>query len=708
MYLDVTDQEYIHYTADEKSRNFFGPEHGKSNYEKIKAMIVSEPLPNYAFVNRGNLSFENQSYQLGLAKPGYSNGAAYADLDNDGDLDLVVNNINDQCFVYRNTTTEKYKKCFLQIDLMGQGANKFGVGASVTVYAKDQIQVLQNFPTRGFQSSVPPNLLFGLDTLHSVDSIIVQWPSYKRQVLKNPRINAKHIFKEADAIAYANDMLPKSVSWFEEVSNSTITGNARHIENNFVDFNVERLMPHMLSTEGPKLSVADVNGDGLEDFFMGSARNDTAKIFIQTSSGNFMPLIPQPAFIADRQYEDAGAKFLDVDNDTDLDLLIGSGGNINAMGTELLKPRLYLNNGSGFFQRDTTRLPHINVNASCVSLSDFDKDGDEDVFVGGRSVPGAYGTLPSSYLFQNNNGFFKDVTAQLAPQLKDLGMVTDAVWEDTDDDGQKDLIVVGEWMPVTIFKNNGKQLILSPLNKHFTKTKGWWNCIKSADLDNDGDIDFVLGNLGLNTKIKADSTHPARLYVSDFDNNGTKESVMAYYKSDGKLYPYYLRGDIVSQMPVLKKQFLKYIDYAGKTLDEVFTKSQLADAKVSDANCFQTCMMINSGKAGYVLQPLPERAQFSPAYGVLIEDLDADGIKDICLVGNMSAIKPELGRYDANVGTVFKGLANHQYLYLPQTKTGIAYRGDARDIATIKTNDKKRTLVMAINNQSLRIFKYRR
>jgi hypothetical protein len=316
--------------------------------------------------------------------------------------------------------------------------------------------------------------------------------------------------------------------------------------------------------------------------------------------------------------------------------------------------------------------------------------------------------MPSSYLLQNNNGFFKDVTAQLAPQLKEIGMVTDAVWEDSDGDQHKDLIVVGEWMPVTIFKNNGKQLYLSHLNKLFTKTKGWWNCIEPADLDNDGDVDFVLGNLGLNTKIKGDSTHPAKLYVSDFDNNGTKECVMAYYKSDGKLYPYYLRGDMVSQMPILKKQFLKYIDYAGKTLDEVFTKSQLSDATVSDANCFQTCLMINKGKDGYAVQPLPGRAQFSPVYGVLIEDLDADSIKDICLVGNMSAIKPELGRYDANVGTVFKGLANNQYIYLPQTQTGIAYQGDGRDIAIIKTNDKKPTVVMSVNNQSLRIFKKRR
>ena len=345
---------------------------------------------------------------------------------------------------------------------------------------------------------------------------------------------------------------------------------------------------------------------------------------------------------------------------------------------------------------------------SCVRIADYDNDGDEDVFIGGRSIPGQYGVIPPSYLLRNDKGFFTDVTNTVAPQLKNVGMVTDAVWADTDADNLKDLIVVGEWMPVSIFKSDGKKLSPSHLNKQLANTKGWWNCIKAADLDNDGDMDFVVGNLGLNTKIKADSSHPAKLYLNDFDNNGTQECVMAYYKSDGKLYPYYLRADMVAQMPVLKKQFLKYIDYAGKTLHEVFTKSQLSNAAVSEANYFQTSVIINNGKAGYSLSPLPGRAQFSPVYGVLIDDLDEDGIKDICLVGNMSAIKPELGCYDANVGTVFKGLSNHQYMYMPQTQTGITYKGDGRDIAFIKTRDKRRTVLMTINNQSLKIFKFHR
>lgn len=708
MYLDVNDQDYIDFVANDVNSKLFDRTKAEAKYEQLKSMMISKKLPNYAFVNQKNLGFVNQSQALGLAEPGFSNGAAYADLDNDGDLDLIVNNLNDECFVYRNTTSEKYKKGFLQIDLVGQAANKFGVGASVTLYTQGKMQVLQNYPSRGFQSAVPPNLLFGIDTLTSIDSIIVQWPSFKKQVIKNPLVNTKLVLKEANALTTASENLSVEPTLFQDATNVTITGNFRHNENNFVDFNVERLMPHMLSTEGPKLCVGDINGDGLDDFFMGSARNDTAKIFIQTGNGKFAPLVPQPGFITDAQFEDAGAQFFDVDSDGDMDLLVGSGGNIAAMGSRLLALRLYINTGKGFFKRDTTRLPAITVNASCVRTSDYDNDGDEDVFIGGRSIPGQYGAIPPSYLLRNDNGFFTDVTNTIAPQLKNVGMVTDAVWADTDGDNLKDLIVVGEWMPVSIFKNNGNGLSPSPLNTQFANTKGWWNCIKAADLENDGDMDFVIGNLGLNTKIKADSSHPARLYLNDFDNNGTKECVMAYYKSDGRLYPYYMREDMVGQMPVLKKQFLKYIDYAGKSIDEVFTKSQLSSAVVSEASYFKTAVFINNGKAGYSLLPLPDRAQFSPVYEVLIEDLDEDGIKDICLVGNLSGLKPELGRYDANVGTVFKGLPNHQYKYLPPTQTGISYKGDGRDIASIKTSDKKRTVLMTINNQSLKIFKYNR
>jgi hypothetical protein len=460
----------------------------------------------------------------------------------------------------------------------------------------------------------------------------------------------------------------------------------------------------MLSTEGPKIVVADVTGDGLEDFFIGSAKHDTSKIFIQTPSGKFT-MLRQVAFAVDREYEDAGAEFFDADNDGDQDLIVASGGNLDRIGSELLQPRLYINNGKGYFKRDKTMLPALSLNASCVRTCDFDNDGLKDVFIGGRSIPGEYGTSPQSYLLKNIKGVFRDVTGTLAPRLRNIGMVTDAVWEDVDNDAKQDLLLVGEWMPLTIFKNTGEKLGLSNLNNQFSKTSGWWNCIKSADLDNDGDTDFVIGNLGLNSKIKADEDHPAQLHVNDFDKNGTRECVLSYYKADGKLYPYYLRNDIVAQLPYLKKRFLKHGDYAGKTTDEVFEEDQLNSSLVKKAYRFETSVIINRGKGRFSLQSLPPRAQLSPVYAILVNDYDKDGFKDILLGGNLFELKPELGRYDADYGTFLKGSPHNKYTYFPSVTTGFFYRGQARDIVNIKSVSGESFTLLSRNNNSLVVYK---
>jgi hypothetical protein len=345
------------------------------------------------------------------------------------------------------------------------------------------------------------------------------------------------------------------------------------------------------------------------------------------------------------------------------------------------------------------------VNASCIKTCDFDKDGFIDVFVGGRSVPGRYGVAPHSYLFKNEHGVLKNITEEQAPQLATIGMVTDAEWTDLDKDGKDELIVVGEWMPITVFKNTGSNLTLSPMKKQLAKTAGWWNCIKAADLDNDGDMDFVLGNMGLNVKFKTDSLHPAKLYVSDFDKNGTQECIMAYYKDDGKLYPYYLRGDLVTQLPFLKKQFLKFADYAGKPIEEVFTAAQLQGAVTREAYVFQTSIWRNNGNSTFTLQALPLRAQFAPVYGMLVADMDRNGKKDIFLAGNKVALKPELGRYDANFGTLLLQQGNLQYGYRTPSASGLFYKGEARDVAAIHIADGSTAVLLAMNNQPLKLFK---
>ncbi len=551
---------------------------------------------------------------------------------------------------------QKNSAKFSQGEAAGDGLNPFGIGASVAIYAGGIMQILENFPSRGFQSCVEPVLTFGLDSINKIDSLIVIWPDDRSQRLKNISVNKELLLRQADADADFRIRAVKEKHFLRDVTSNVIAGNIIHRENDFTDFNRELLMPHLLSTEGPKIAVADINGDLLEDFVIGSAKHDSAKVFLQTSGGKFRQLLPQPALGDDKEYEDAGMAFLDADFDGDQDLIIASGGNLDLPGSKLLQPRLYINNGKGIFERDDRRMPAISVNASCVKIIDFNDDGDYDIFIGGRSVPGQYGANPVSYLLRNDQGIFRDVTSQLAPDLQNIGMVTDALFEDIDNDNKKELIVVGEWMPVTIFKNeNGHLSLSSELNQQFALTNGWWNCIEAVDINNDGRLDLIAGNLGLNTKIRADSLHPARLYLNDFDNNGTRECILTYYKSDGKSYPYYLRDDMVKQIPTLKKKFLKHTDYAGKTMEEIFSKDQLESAVVKTAYEFRTCMFINKDNGKFEKHPLPAEAQFSPVYAALVDDFDKDGLNDILLAGNMFGLKPELGRYDANYGVFYKG-----------------------------------------------------
>ncbi len=703
MYLDVTDQDYIAYTADRDRKQMFKQNRsGGNDYKLLKNMLVSQPIPNYAFVNQKNLQFKNMSYELGLAKPGFSNGASYADFDNDGDLDLIVNNLNDRCSLFKNTIREKSRKNFLRIKLEGERQNKFGIGATVTVYANGIEQNIQNFPTRGFQSCVEPLLNFGLDNALSVDSIKVLWPDNKWELLKNIQVNNSITLYQKNAQQPYIFSGHNSNILFNDVTAATISGDISHIENSFVDFDLQRLMPHMLSTEGPKLSVADVNGDGLDDFFMGAAKHDTSKIFLQNADGKFTPLVPQPAFILDRLYEDIGSCFSDIDKDGDKDLLVSSGGNLEQPGSELSQVRLYLNDGNGIFVRDQKRIPDIRLNASCVKALDYDEDGDDDIFIGGRSVPMIYGALPESFLLRNDNGIFTNVTKLVALPLEKAGMVTDGAWEDFNGDGRKELLIVGEWMPITIFSFNPhqKKFIATPINN----SSGWWNCIKTADVDGDGDIDFVAGNLGLNSKIRGDSARPAKLYINDFDNNGRKECVMSIYKSDGGEYAYYMRPDLTTQLPGLKKKFLTFSSYSGKTVEEVFSANQLQSSELKRADEFRSCLFINNGNGNFLKQPLNDRAQISPIYAIAITDVNVDELVDIVAGGNLFGIKPELGRYDGNYGTVLLGNGNTEFDYISPLQSGFFYRGEVRDIITAETV-KGKLLLVTRNSERLMIFK---
>lgn len=696
---DLTNQDFLAFFNSQE--NISRIRQGGFDFLDLLNKMPSVPIPNFAFTNQKNLLFKDESRQLGFGAATFSSGAAYADLDGDGDLDLVINNENAAASVYKNFTSEKLHHHFLKVSLKGTEPNTMGYGARVAVFADHKEQVLEQMPTRGFQSSVEPVLLFGLSDFKKIDSLIIRWPNQKIQVMKQVPIDTVLTLYQKDAQDISKPEKPAG-TMFRDITAATISGNVKHKENDFVDFDVERLIPKLISTEGPKLAVADVNGDGLEDFFLGSAAGDTAKLFIQKKDGRFVQM-SQKAFIADAYYENIGASFFDADGDGDQDLVVASGGNEAKQGSPYLLARLYINDGKGNFSSAAKGWPAVSINASCVRVGDFDNDGKPDVFIGARDIPGSYGVAPNSVLLKNNGaGVFTDVTASTAPDLIKAGMVTDAQWADIDGDGKKELIVVGDWMPVTVFK-----YIEGKLKKTATvaQSSGWWNCVTVADIDGNGTPDLVAGNFGLNSNIKADAQHPAKLYVSDFDRNGQTECIPVFYKPDGKAYPYYLKDEMESQLPVLKKKFLKYETYAGAPIEKMLTDDQLNQATVLTVEQTQTAFFSNDGHGNFSMKALPVMAQLSPVFGITVTDLNGDGKKDLFMAGNFFGLKPQTGRLDAGYGTTLINGGNQHFTYIKPKESGLFVKGEARDIATIKSAGGGNYILVSMNNEKMYLFK---
>ncbi|MEO6498343.1 MAG: FG-GAP-like repeat-containing protein, partial [Mucilaginibacter sp.] len=569
-----------------------------------------------------------------------------------------------------------------------------------TVFIKGVQQTMELMPSRGFQSSVEPVLNFGLGNSIWLDSLVVHWPDMKKQVLHHLKADTLIELKQAEAVVQKAAVEKPIQPLFTNVTASIISGNIKHKENNFVDFNQERLIPKMLSTEGPKLAVADVNSDGLEDFFMGGAAGDTAKLFIQQANGHFTQS-PQYAFAQDKDNEDVGAEFFDADGDGDMDLVVASGGNELHDASLYLFTRLYINDGKGHFARSFRGWPPVNINASCVRTGDFDGDGKPDVFIGARSVTGIYGKSPASMLLKNTGkGNFVDVTQKVCPALLKAGMVTDALWTDIDNDGKSELVITGDWMPLTLFKYEQGQL---KKVQEIANSSGWWNCLALADINGDGKPALIAGNNGLNSKIKADKQHPATLFVSDFDNNGSVECIPVYYKTDGKAYPFNLYGDVIGQMPGLKKTFLQYSQYAGASIEKMFTPSQLEKSEKHTVEQSQSCIFYNDGKGNFTMQPLPQHAQFAPMFAALCTDLNGDGKKDIFMAGNFYGLKPEVGRYDASYGVALMANAKGTFDYKRPLETGLFIKGEVRDIKTI-TTPAGECIIVARNNEPLEIY----
>lgn len=669
--------------------------------QKAIELMPDGKFHNYIFKGNDQLKFENKSEEWGFSKANISNGAVYADLDNDGDWDLVTNNINETASLFLNqtNTTEKQNGNFLKVKLEGI-TNKFGIGSKMYVYTNGQQQLQQLIATRGFLSSVEPQFLVGLGS-EKPDSVTIVWASGLSQTIKNVEINKSITLFEKNANQkYSFDNNPLATWAFSELAEGQKVP-FKHTENIYFDFTREYLMPFKVSIEGPKMAVGDVNGDGLEDFYVGGAKYQAGEMYLQKSNG--FVKINQPAIAADSLQEDVDAAFFDVDNDKDLDLYVVSGGNEFFGEMEQQNDRIYLNDSKGNFSKSINGLPKILANKSCVRPNDFDNDGDIDVFVGGRVVPFGYGKTPNSFLLQNNGkGQFTDVTDKIAPNLRKAGMITDAVWANINGSKGDELIVVGDWMPIKTFEYNAGKF--NEADAGIANKTGFWNGITAEDFDKDGDLDVMVGNLGTNTKFRKAEDGVLRMLVKDIDNNESLEQILNY-KRNGQFYTVAGKDDLGKQIPsIINKRFTKYADLAGKTMEEIFEDTDLKDGEQKEVNCFESVFLRNDGKGKFEMVYLQWQAQVSKIMCLAAEDVNQDGNVDVIVGGNFEGSNMYQARYDGFHGLVLlnDGKANFRASY--PTQNGLFVNGDVRDIKTIKLANAKKALVFAKNNDKLQWF----
>ena len=699
---DVTSQEYLAFVANTETAKRVTS--GQTvDYMALTNAMSSTPIADYAFRNDGGMRFSNQATAWGLGEPSISSGASYADLDGDGALDMVVNNANLEAFVFRNNVrTQQPANRYLTVSLEGSGMNRFAIGARVTLFAGVDRLTQELSPTRGFQSSVEYPLTFGVGTRASIDSMHVQWPDGRRTVRASVATNTRLTLRHADAVAAPPAAAPRATLL------SDVTAQGRigfvHRENDFVDFDRERLIPRMLSTEGPASATADVNGDGLDDMYIGGAKDQAGQLLLQRPDGSFAPS-SAAMFTQDAVSEDVGALFFDANGDRFPDLYVVSGGTEYGVGAGALQDRLYLNDGKGTFRKALDALPIEDHSGSRAAAADIDGDGDLDLFVGSRSVPWTYGVNPVSMLLRNDGrGRFTDVTKQLAPDLETVGMVTDAVWQDLDGDRRPELIVVGEWMPITVFRNGAGGRLSKSVVKGLEQSSGWWNRIVASDVTGDGKMDFIVGNLGLNSRLRASPTEPATMFVKDFDNNGYIDQVVACYNG-GRSYPIVLRDEMIRALPPLKVRFLSYTEYAKASVTDIFTADDLADAVQKKAETFATSLMRNNGDGSFTLVALPAEAQLAPVYGIVPTDVDGDGVTDLLLAGNFDGVKPDIARLSDSYGVLLRGVKDGAFTAVSRMSSGFFVPGQTRALLRLRGRDGDR-IVAARNGDRPLLFRF--
>jgi enediyne biosynthesis protein E4 len=700
---DITDQDFLAYRNDEASL-------GTSKADLYK-LIPEVKVPNYIFRNNGgdSLTFSNKTTDWGFSQPSFSNGAVYADLDNDGDLDVVMNNINDYAYLYENTlNNHETHPNYLRIRLAGTPQNPMGIGAKVTVFAAGQTFFAEQNIVRGYLSTSEPVLHFGLGTIQGVDSVRVIWPMGQQQTLKRLAINQSLTVSVNQALASAG-LLADGAPLMTPALNLSFTAP----EADYIDFNVQKTLPHKFSEFGPAMAVGDVNGDGLDDFFVGGSSRVEGTFFIQQSGkpGQFRQEQQGLKTSPEKKEEDTSALLFDADGDGDLDLYCVRGSYQHDADSPYLQDALFMNDGRGHFRRDSLALPVEHTNGRVVRACDFDKDGDLDLFVGGNVVPKRYPQAERSFILRNDSQLgkalkFSDVTAKIAPELlKKPGIINDALWTDFDRDGWPDLLLAGEWMPLTFLKNDKgylKNLETLKLDNSATQKTGWWTSLCAADFDNDGDTDYVAGNYGLNTGFHASAAEPMMVCANDFDKNGSYDAILAQYDNNGegkrKLYPFHSRDDMIKQSLIFRRRFLKYADFGKASWDAVLTSDEIKPAITQKVNYLSSSYIENSGNGNFAIRPLPALAQIAPLFGMLPYDINHDGKLDLLLTGNDYGMELYQGRADAFYGLALLNRGKGKFEPMPMARSGFVVPGNGRGLATIRLADKS-IVVLAVQNR---------